>query len=185
MQYEIEPSVPGQWYISEKGNHTNSPIALFYDLDAATAFVAAHNAGAQKPVAWQFRELGADHWVACPEKPTHLSDRDFEKRPLYTQPQPITEVARDVLAERYRQVEVEGFSSTHDAKQIPGDLARAAACYAMHAAGVHTASTHPPSIWPRNWSVRWWKPDVSRRDLVKSGALILAEIERLDRAKGE
>jgi hypothetical protein len=30
----------------------------------------------------------------------------------------------------------------------------------------------------------WWKPTNRRRDLVKAGALILAEIERLDRAAG-
>jgi hypothetical protein len=35
-------------------------------------------------------------------------------------------------------------------------------------------------LWP--WSVQWWKPKDRRRDLVRAGALIVAEIERLDRA---
>jgi hypothetical protein len=35
-------------------------------------------------------------------------------------------------------------------------------------------------IWP--WDRKWWKPTDRRRDLVKAAALILAEIERLDRA---
>ncbi|MNY70647.1 hypothetical protein D3C86_2088230 [compost metagenome] len=35
--------------------------------------------------------------------------------------------------------------------------------------------------WP--WSEDWWKPSPEpRRNLVKAGALILADIERLDRA---
>ena len=33
--------------------------------------------------------------------------------------------------------------------------------------------------WP--WSLDWWKPKDPRRDLVRAGALIVAEIERLDR----
>lgn len=33
--------------------------------------------------------------------------------------------------------------------------------------------------WP--WPSKWWKPKSQRRDLVRAGALILAEIERLDR----
>ena len=36
-------------------------------------------------------------------------------------------------------------------------------------------------LWP--WLSSWWKPSTNRRDLVKAGALILAEIERLDRAE--
>jgi hypothetical protein len=36
-----------------------------------------------------------------------------------------------------------------------------------------------PDGWP--WAPELWKPANARRDLVKAGALILAEIERLDR----
>jgi hypothetical protein len=35
-------------------------------------------------------------------------------------------------------------------------------------------------VWP--WSREWWQPKDRRRDLVRAGALIVAEIERLDRA---
>jgi hypothetical protein len=44
MQYEITPNVPGQWYVCIKGSHTEPPVALFYSLEAAEAFVAANNA---------------------------------------------------------------------------------------------------------------------------------------------
>ena len=43
-----------------------------------------------------------------------------------------------------------------------------------------SAFTAPPSMWP--WTSEWWKPSTRRRMLVKAAALILSEIERLDRA---
>lgn len=33
--------------------------------------------------------------------------------------------------------------------------------------------------WP--WDAKWWKPKNTRRDLVRAGALIVAELERMDR----
>lgn len=84
--------------------------------------------------------------------------------------------ARDVLAERARQIGVEGWTPEHDDKHPPGELAKAAACYAIH----EPDFTHVPSFWP--WGGSWWKPGDPRRNLVKAAALILAEIERLDRA---
>jgi len=38
-----------------------------------------------------------------------------------------------------------------------------------------------PMGWP--WSPEWWKPKGSLRDLTRSGALLLAEKERRQRAK--
>lgn len=99
---------------------------------------------------------------------------------LYAAPTPPaqpTQAATDVLAERRRQIEAEGWTSSHDDEYLQsGSLAAAAACYALSAAGLKNAA---PSGWP--WSIAWWKPTTPRRDLVKAGALILAEIERLDR----
>ena len=89
---------------------------------------------------------------------------------------PLTEAARDVLTERQRQISVEGWTSEHDDKEhLPGELALAAASYVCA-----DEQDAPPAIWPWDWS--WWKPRDRRRNLVKSGALILAEIELLDRA---
>jgi hypothetical protein len=105
----------------------------------------------------------------------------------------------DVVAERKRQIEVEGWSHEHDDSHASGEMARAAASYAMLAAmpensrmpalapalfgcrilGVPSKDTE--QLWP--WSIEWWKPKDRRRDLVRAGALIVAEIERLDRAK--
>ncbi len=92
---------------------------------------------------------------------------------------PLTDAARDVLAERHRQVEAEGWTPEHDDEHDAGEMALAAACYA---AGDNDCRSEPPSIWP--WDSAWWKPSDRRRMLVKAGALILAEIERRDRATG-
>lgn len=85
---------------------------------------------------------------------------------------------RDVINERFRQIEAEGFDAAHDDQHGLGELARAGAAYAL-AAGTGDAHPLPPSLWP--WTAHWWKPTSRRRDLVKAAALILAEIERLDR----
>lgn len=105
----------------------------------------------------------------------------------------LSAAERDVAAERRRQVEVEGWTPEHDAEYRDGELARAAATYAR-AASLADFFRHRDKLkkewenfhfselrrlWPWDWE--WWKPTSRRRDLVKAGALILAEIERLDR----
>ncbi|HHM4457037.1 TPA: hypothetical protein ACRMJ8_000112 [Pseudomonas aeruginosa] len=99
---------------------------------------------------------------------------------------PGTEVPQawlDVQAERKRQVEVEGWTPEHDDAHSHGQIARAAACYALAGSSAPndgTAALLVSLAWP--WDEQWWKPSTARRDMVKACALALAEIERLDRA---
>ena len=89
----------------------------------------------------------------------------------------------DVQAERRRQVEAEGWTPEHDDEHDNGEMARAAACYALAGSSAPndgTAALLVSLAWP--WDEQWWKPTTTRRDLVKACALGLAEIERLDRA---
>ncbi|WP_370193275.1 MULTISPECIES: hypothetical protein [Aurantimonas] len=89
-----------------------------------------------------------------------------------------------IAAERQRQVEQEGWTAEHDDRNEPGDLARAAACYAAHAAMPDKGRDYlqgVPLDWPTRWDWKWWKPKDRRADLVRAGALIAAEIDRLDR----
>ncbi|EPQ3663374.1 TPA: hypothetical protein ACKSXT_000046 [Pseudomonas aeruginosa] len=89
----------------------------------------------------------------------------------------------DVRAERRRQVEAEGWTPEHDDAHSHGQMARAAACYALAGSSAPndgTAALLVSLAWP--WDEQWWKPSTARRDLVKACALALAEIERLDRA---
>lgn len=93
--------------------------------------------------------------------------------------QPVSSALADVVAERRRQIAVEGWTPEHDDEHSNGEMALAAACYARHAI-VPPALSDVPATWP--WGASWWKPGDPRRMLVKAAALILAEIERLDRA---
>ena len=88
----------------------------------------------------------------------------------------------DVVAERVRQVEVEGFDSAHDDQHTEGELAKAAACYATYAHWMTIPAGYVPSVWPSSWSRSWWKPKAARHDIVRAAALLIAEIERIDRA---
>lgn len=91
----------------------------------------------------------------------------------------FSQAALDVTAERRRQVE-EGWTPDHDDEHDFGELARAAACYAdPRPAMPNDPRVKVPTHWP--WDAKWWKPKDRRSDLVRAGALILAEIERLDR----
>lgn len=95
----------------------------------------------------------------------------------------VTAAAADVLAERKRQVMTEGWTPEHDDQHVNFEMAIAGGLYAISAVDSHhKLRNSAPSAWP--WDRKWWKPDGPRRDLVKAGALILAEIERLDRAAG-
>ena len=90
---------------------------------------------------------------------------------------------RDVIAERQRQIHKECFDFARDDAHVTGGMAVAAACYADASTWPpgkrEDRKDKPPSWWP--WSSKWWKITTPRRDLVKAAALLLAEIERLDR----
>jgi hypothetical protein len=101
----------------------------------------------------------------------------------------LSTAAQDVLAERNRQITAEGWTPAHDDAYGRRELAMAAACYAAavpehkkldcDSGKIDLIRPERPSAWP--WDKEWWKPGAARRNLVKAGALILAEIERLDR----
>ncbi|CAJ2836655.1 hypothetical protein [Burkholderia pseudomallei] len=147
-------------------------------------------AEAREPVAWVTDD---DRAITAAQKQRALADGGATASsvrpysiPCYAVSAPadagearLTDAARDMLAERRRQVEAEGWTPEHDDQYQHGAIALAAACYAANAGGVAWADPLP-SFWP--WMHNWWKPTTPRRDLVKAGALILAELERLDRA---
>ncbi|WP_458763529.1 hypothetical protein [Cupriavidus basilensis] len=128
-------------------------------------------------------------------------ERDAVNTPSITAPfaeiGPATAAARDVLAERRRQVESEGWTPEHDDEHDEGELSLAAAGYAQSASDQIQCVAKklddstleddgcPSSTFPHGWQFKAAPP---RGMLVKACALILAEIERLDRAaiaKGE
>jgi len=92
-----------------------------------------------------------------------------------------------VLAERRRQIDQEGWTEEHDDSHDRGEMAAAAACYALPEAARNWVLPRPSNgrlyqkIWP--WDQKWWKPKTRRYDLVRAAALLIAEIERIDRAR--
>lgn len=82
-----------------------------------------------------------------------------------------------IEAERQRQVDVEGWTPTHDDQHGFKTLEQAALCY-RDAAGPESVR---PSTWP--WDADWWKPKSRQRNLERAGALYLAASEVADRAQ--
>lgn len=110
----------------------------------------------------------------------------------------VTSPAGDVLNERHRQITAEGFDTVHDDEHTDGSLAIAAACYASpHRIYVKrdyadSVTFLDPWPWDQRWDRRPYEGNTVRSNgskgekhrrklLVKAGALILAEIERIDR----
>jgi hypothetical protein len=95
--------------------------------------------------------------------------------------------ARDVIAERLGQQKREGFTSQRDDGYVYDELTNAAIAYVLSAQSPTLREFRPigvPSVWPDNWDEKWFKPVGPRRDLVKAAALLIAEVDRLDRAEG-
>lgn len=95
-----------------------------------------------------------------------------------------------IAEERKRQIEKEGFSAEHDANHLCSELTDAAVMYAMRAYWkkridpmIVGTDEMPGIMWP--FGIEFFKPsnepwpDGRIKDLVKAGALIAAEIDRL------
>lgn len=115
----------------------------------------------------------------------------------------IRQMARDVMADKDGMAEIDrdliGYSKVRidlplrDTRMMAKHLellAAAAACYAapfrvfreVERAGRNYEIFHTfIDGWP--WADEWWKPKDRRADLVRAGALILAEIDRIDRIR--
>lgn len=125
---------------------------------------------------------------ACSGPGQELSTKIVNALDLIAPAEQYSAAGADVLAERRRQILVEGFSLEHDDEHHRGELAIAAACYAEEAFcqmrdpdRLPEISQIVPELWP--WEPTWWKPSLdARKNLVKAGALTLAAIGVIDRA---
>lgn len=115
----------------------------------------------------EYQDEGAVLLAAMPKPPAYGSAQAPALAP--------TQAAQDVLAERQRQVEREGYTLQHDADMHDSnDLARAAAFYAMAEVGYEYGRVS----WP-------WDEDVCKvkdryRNFVRAAALLIAaaDVER-------
>lgn len=141
--------------------------------------------------------------------------RDFVHRALAMEPVRVADraswwqVPADeglglICTERYRQLQAEGFDAAHDDAHGAGELSIAAACYAAAANDAVRGFTGgiKPSRWP--FEPESWKPGrfegglvaagggpnpaivpAAIGNLVKAGALIAAELDRLLRLQAD
>lgn len=98
-----------------------------------------------------------------------------------------------IAQERQRQLEVEGWTAEHDQQWLKGELAIAAACYAVYGtvvevlkitAGLGSRGFAYKDGWP--WDSSWdkrYEHNLLRR-LAIAGALCAAEIDRIKRMEG-
>ena len=153
--------------------------------------LAARQPGAQEPVRYEmWNPCGG--WDEC----TKAEHEDWQRRgggktsrALYDAPPAqgidLGEGVKAIAAERERQLQAEGFTRDGDQQYRRGELAKAATAYVQLAAldleaGTrdHIAWHGPAAVWP--WAPEWWKPVDARRDLVRAGALIAAQIDLID-----
>ncbi|KAG0772651.1 hypothetical protein G6F22_015557 [Rhizopus arrhizus] len=86
----------------------------------------------------------------------------------------LSSAARDVLAERQRQMNAEGWPLEHDDSYTDEQLARAAVCYALPQGDYEIPE--PPEFWP--WDPAWWKPGHRRRELIETAIQKIEELKR-------
>jgi hypothetical protein len=88
----------------------------------------------------------------------------------------IDAVRATVCDERQRQIAEEGYHPDHDDAHVEGELVRAACAYLRHAAAPAAAI----QLWP--WESPF-RPKGDQRNIVIAAALLLAELERLERRR--
>lgn len=121
-------------------------------------------------------ELESERDYSCPACGMHIPPRTGSER---------------IRFERWRQLVLKGFHFDHDDRHVDGELAMAALAYAdagimsQIRPDVSVYLSYPPSTgWP--WQRSEWKPsDEPIENLVRAGALIAAEIDRLLRLREE
>ena len=83
-----------------------------------------------------------------------------------------------IQEERERQTSIKGWTADHDDSHINGELRDAAISYLMYCDP--KAGEDAVSVWP--FEISSFKPSVGEyHNLIKAGALIAAEIDRLQR----
>jgi len=181
----------------------DAAIAAHQRAEQAAGLTSAHGWVVADGQGTRWRKWGdfGPEWTGDRDEALHFARRvdaeafskDDEDAWLIQPAGPLAQVlgpgVKAIAAERERQLGPEGFTRDGDRQYRRGELAGAATAYAQVAAmdlycGTrgYIAGLPPPSIWP--WAPEWWKPVDTRRDLVRAGALIAAQIDLIDSQEG-
>jgi hypothetical protein len=155
---------------------TNDPIGEIRNAEPGPRIHMKHEGFAKMPVE---SVSTTPHDSGIPEHLRFLNFKGEQRTPL-----PQQDGIALIEQERLRQIEEEHWLPEWDDKHTSGQLADAASCYAKIAAMMAYPAPiplDPPSSWP--WAVEWWRPSSDpKRNLAKAGALIAAEIDRIQRS---
>lgn len=182
--------------------HIDEQTARAEVAESRLASATAQQAASEVEIEWlrealeRERSCSVGDWASQRENDAltikfyEMQDRARAAESQLTEATAPHSVIAEIAAERRRQVEEEGWTAEHDDGHDDSQIALAAACYALpewqrkHIKVDAPAARHRKALaarlWP--WSLTWWKPKGPRRDLIRAAALIVAEIERLDRA---
>ena len=130
------------------------------------------------------RYLHRDDWPVLREKLLASGYDITIDESLSIMPPWVSGVTR-ICYERNRHIEIECFTAERDDKLVHGELVRAALTYLVWYLINSVEWMHGPwvqlgELWP--WDLKRWKPKDGISNLVRSGALIAAEIDRRQRA---
>lgn len=151
------------------------------DLDAGPV---CYGFWSHKPCYFLKTEDGKWNHQNCPGsegycRNCYIKLEEGEPRPQYYQ----KSGAETIENERKRQIEKEGWTEEHDAEHNNQELIKAAKCY-IEANLYRAIPSKPPIDWP--WDIQYWKAECnseSINNLRKAGALIAAEIDRLNKKR--
>lgn len=179
----VEINEPGQMEFGELGNGTvfRSGVGVYIKIAGCTA-------GSNSINAFDLRSGGLAVFqtktMVLPSHDAHVVLGEPKPEPRPERFRRARPVVMEINAERIRQINEEGHEEEYDDAYEKGELRAAAGAYVTSGIGGLWPISGPPLSWPFN--EKWWKPKNARRDLIRAAALIVAEIERLDRrAKAE
>jgi hypothetical protein len=147
-----------------------------------------------QPVAWRhdngpFARVAITH---SKKVASHWKSLGWDVTPLYEMPMSsvapggVMNVAfNDVIAERQRQINAKGYTPQSDDSYLAGVLSQAGAAYAVLASELPNAARRAKRLWPWPNADKYLAKrtkNTQRASLVKAAALIVAEIERIDRS---
>jgi hypothetical protein len=100
----------------------------------------------------------------------------------------LNQAYQSILAERERQKTQEGYTTDHDDQLDDGQLFQAATIYYFYGTETPVAFQRGPDgtpTIPLYWKLApsMWKPRTRRENLIRAGALCLAEQERYQRVE--
>lgn len=161
--------------------YANPNTDMAYAVWMSVAFPLGDKAA--PPLAW-VNIRGGKAVGLSPSRPTGPESPGWERRraqgwqpsmPVYANVPGVSPEVLEAIRELQRQRQEEGYSIESDVEQYrSGELPKAAACYAMQAAGVYPMRY--ASFWPFKSKIKTCQP---LEALTKAAALILAEVERV------